>query len=85
MSTSINIPDRLPTGYIPTDHWRTLAKTAGYRVLMVVTTIVVAFAVTNDVGSAVNIGIATNVIKTLTYYGYERLWARISWGRLPTQ
>jgi uncharacterized membrane protein len=59
---------------------RSLAKTLGYRTLMVAITIAVAFAVTDDATAALNIGIVTNVVKTGTYFGYERLWARISWG-----
>ena len=37
-------------------------------------------AVTDDVLASVNIGLVTNVVKTGTYYGYERLWDRIAWG-----
>jgi uncharacterized membrane protein len=54
-----------------------VVKTALYRVLLV--TGAVAFVMTGDLGTALDIGIATNLIKTLTYYGYERLWARIEW------
>jgi len=60
---------------------RSIAKTLGYRALMVAITVAVAFAVTDDPAAALNIGVIANVIKTGTYYGYERLWARISWGR----
>lgn len=59
---------------------RAIAKTIGYRSLMVVVTTVVALAVTGELAMAFNIGIATNAIKTGTYYLYERLWDRISWG-----
>ncbi len=59
---------------------RAIVKTLLYRVLMVVITVVVAFAVTDDVLASVNIGLVTNVVKTGTYYGYERLWDRIAWG-----
>lgn len=59
---------------------RAVVKTLLYRTLMVLITVVVAFAVTGDTASAVNIGIVANVVKTLTYYGYERLWDRIAWG-----
>lgn len=61
-------------------HSRTLVKTVGYRVVMLLVTVGVAFVVTGEVMAAVNIGVATNAIKTVTYYGYERLWARIAWG-----
>ncbi len=59
---------------------RALAKTALYRTLMVCITVAVAFFVTDDPATALNIGIAANVLKTGTYYGYERLWDRIDWG-----
>ena len=63
---------------------RSVVKTLGYRILMVAITITVAFAVTDDVVAALNIGVITNVVKTGTYFGYERLWARISWGATGT-
>jgi len=28
----------------------------------------------------VSIGFVANLVKTVTYYGYERLWDRIAWG-----
>ena len=62
------------------DRARALLKTLGYRLVMVFITIAVAFGYTNEITSAVNIGLITNVIKTGTYYGYERFWARITWG-----
>jgi uncharacterized membrane protein len=59
---------------------RAILKTAGYRLLMVLITVAVAWFVIGDVRQALDIGIVANVIKTGTYYGYERLWDRISWG-----
>jgi uncharacterized membrane protein len=59
---------------------RAVLKTALYRLLMVCISIIVAYAVVGDVSAALSIGIATNVVKTGTYYGYERLWDRIAWG-----
>lgn len=59
---------------------RALAKTLGYRVLMIVVTVVVAFWVTGNTGEALSIGLVANAIRTGIYYGYERLWDRISWG-----
>lgn len=68
-------------GWTPRDGWRrTLVKTLAYRTLMFLITAVVAFAVTGDLADALNIGLVTNVVKTLTYAGYERVWTRISWG-----
>jgi uncharacterized membrane protein len=63
---------------------RAIVKTAGYRLFMVLITFAVALVFTNDFGQALNIGIVTNVAKTGTYYAYERLWDRISWGIDPS-
>jgi len=59
---------------------RAVVKTLLYRLLMVLVTIAVAWVVTGSPTDALNIGIVANFIKTGTYYGYERLWNRISWG-----
>jgi uncharacterized membrane protein len=59
---------------------RALVKTFLYRSLMVVITVLVALLVTGNVGDALNIGIVANLVKTGTYYTYERLWDRVSWG-----
>lgn len=63
---------------------RALVKTLLYRTLMVVITISVAFFFTGNTGDALSIGLVSNVIKTGTYYGYERLWDRVSWGVATT-
>jgi len=62
------------------DRKRAVAKTLCYRALMVAVTVLVAWAVVGDAAAAVNIGVVTNVVKTATYYAYERLWDRIAWG-----
>jgi uncharacterized membrane protein len=59
---------------------RAVVKTLCYRTLMVVVTVAVAWLVVGDVSDAVNIGVVANVVKTGTYYAYERLWDRITWG-----
>ncbi|MFW5959475.1 MAG: DUF2061 domain-containing protein [Natronomonas sp.] len=63
------------------DRWsRTLVKTFTYRVFMFLITAGVALFVTGNLGDAASIGIATNLLKTVTYYGYERIWSRVLWG-----
>lgn len=47
---------------------------------MVCITVVVAWSVTGSTGEALSIGLATNLLKTCTYYGYERVWDHVSWG-----
>ena len=59
---------------------RAVVKTLCYRALMVTITVAVAWAVVGDLGDAASIGLVTNAVKTLTYYGYERMWDRVAWG-----
>ena len=67
-------------GRLHQDLSRAVAKTLGYRLLMVCITVAVAFLVVGDAGQALSIGLAANVVKTGTYFGYERLWDRVDWG-----
>ncbi|RKD94021.1 DUF2061 domain-containing protein [Halopiger aswanensis] len=53
---------------------RALCKALLYRVVMLLTTVLIALAITGQASTAVDIGIATTVVKTAAYYEYERLW-----------
>ena len=59
---------------------RAVAKTLGYRLCMVCITVAVAYLVLGDAGEALSIGVVTNVVKTGTYFLYERAWDRVDWG-----
>lgn len=64
---------------------RAIIKTFGYRLVMVVITVVVAWVFIGDVADAINSGLVANAVKTGTYYGYERLWDHVTWGiEVPT-
>lgn len=59
---------------------RAIVKTVCYRLFMFLITAAVAFLVTGAVSEALSIGVATNLLKTGTYYAYERAWAHVTWG-----
>lgn len=59
---------------------RAVVKTLCYRLFMLLITATVAWVIVGDVGTALNIGLITNVVKTGTYYLYERTWDHIAWG-----
>ena len=59
---------------------RAIVKTLCYRVFMIVITVVVAWAFVDNVGAALSIGLVSNLLKTVTYYVYERTWDHITWG-----
>ena len=71
---------RLLSGSPQQARLRAVTKTLCYRVLMLSITVAVAWFVVGDASDALNIGIVTNLVKTGTYYAYERLWDRVAWG-----
>ena len=58
-----------------------LIKALVYRLFMVAVTVAIAFWVTSDPMAALQIGVAANVLKTGTYYAYERIWERLRTAR----
>ena len=55
-----------------------LCKALVYRVFMIALTVAVAYLVTTDTTASLQIGLVTNVVKTGTYYVYERFWDRLT-------
>jgi len=64
---------------------RAIVKTLCYRLFMMLITILVAWLIVGDVSAAINIGLITNLLKTGTYYVYERTWDHITWGYCLTR
>lgn len=62
---------------------RAILKTLGYRLFMLLITVAVAWVFVGNLSDAVNIGLVANVLKTGTYYLYERTWDRVAWGLTP--
>ena len=62
-------------------HARSIAKALSWRFLATVITFGVAWFVTGAVTAAVAIGIADTLVKLGIYYGHERAWNRIQFGR----
>ena len=59
---------------------RSLAKSITWRVTATLTTMLLVWIATDQVNTAISIGIAEVIVKMLIYYGHERAWARIRWG-----
>lgn len=59
---------------------RAVVKTLCYRLCMLAITVAVAWWITGNTAEALSIGLVANVAKTGTYYAYERVWDRITWG-----
>jgi uncharacterized membrane protein len=63
---------------------RSLAKALSWRVFATVITGTVAFALTGKLGFALQIGLIDTLIKVFVYFGHERVWQRIAYGRVES-
>jgi len=62
--------------------YRSLAKAISWRATGTLDTIVVSYLVTGQIRLAVSIGFIELFTKICLYYGHERLWNRLSFGRV---
>ncbi len=62
-------------------HKRSIAKAMSWRVIALLITTIVAYVMTGKLDLAVEIGLLDTLIKLGVYYGHERAWLRISYGR----
>lgn len=59
---------------------RIFVKTAVFRTIIFLLTILVVFIFTNDVSISGAIGVIDFLIKTLNYFLYDWIWTKIKWG-----
>ena len=62
-------------------HYRSLAKALSWRVVATIITMSVTLVVTGEMEFALKIGLADTLIKFFTFYGHERIWNRLKFGR----
>jgi len=60
---------------------RSIAKALSWRLLATLITAGLVLAITGEGSFAATIGLADTTLKLLIYFGHERLWNRISYGR----
>ena len=61
---------------------RSIVKALTWRVTALLITVSVAWMITDKPELAITIGLADTTIKLLAYYGHERAWLRVRFGRL---
>jgi len=62
-------------------HSRSILKALSWRITGTIDTFVISFIVTGRLAIAGSIAGTELITKIALYYGHERLWARIRWGR----
>ena len=63
-------------------HNRSIAKTISWRVVATIITGVVTYFLTGRLDFAVTVGLADTFVKFFIYYVHERMWTRISYGKV---
>lgn len=61
---------------------RSLIKAVTYRFISILTDGLVVFLITHRYDTTVKVIVVTNLISALLYFGHERFWNSISWGKL---
>lgn len=62
-------------------HARSIVKAVVYRIIIVLSIFIITFYTTKRLADAASITGITAITGTVIYYLYERVWARITWGR----
>jgi len=61
---------------------RSLVKTVIYRVWVLITTYIMLLLTGQSLESALIPTLVINLVWMTSFYFYDRIWARISWGRI---
>ncbi|MFT5036998.1 MAG: putative membrane protein [Candidatus Azotimanducaceae bacterium] len=78
----INIPTLGGKKFLARSLRRTsIMKAISWRFFGALDTIFLATIVTGDIGIAASIGAVEVFTKILLYYGHDRLWSRVAWGK----
>jgi len=66
-------------------HLRSVVKGMSWRLVATMVTTVVVFIYSGELAAAAIVGSVDAVAKIGLYWGHERMWQRIHWGRIiPT-
>jgi len=63
-------------------HPRSLVKGVSWRTVGTIDTILLSFLVTGSISDSLKIGLTEVFTKVALYYLHERIWDKISWGRV---
>ena len=65
-----------------TEHWkRSLVKAITYRIIILLLDFLVVYVLTGQYVVALTFMIVSKIYTSFAYYGHERIWNRISWGK----
>jgi uncharacterized membrane protein len=62
---------------------RSLVKTISWRITGSLSTFIISYIISGDFKVAGSIAVIQITANTILYYGHERIWNLIGWGRSP--
>ena len=62
---------------------RSLVKTISWRITGSLSTFIISYIISGDFKGAGSIAVIQITANTILYYGHERIWNLIGWGRSP--
>ena len=66
-------------------HYRSLVKAISWRATGTVDTILISWLITGKIKTALSIGFVEVFTKIFLYYVHERIWNRLSFGRVKAK
>lgn len=60
---------------------RSLVKSLTFRMAIIITNFIIVLAITRRYDITVGVLLITSLTSTLIYYGHERIWNKIHWGK----
>jgi uncharacterized membrane protein len=65
-------------------HARSIVKALSCRVVATIITFTIALLLTGSMDTAIKIGLLDTLIKLSAYYGHERAWMKLKFGKLQS-
>ena len=62
-------------------HFRSVVKGLSWRVIATLVTTIVVWLISGEVSMALFAGASDSLVKIVLYWGHERLWQTVGWGR----
>ena len=60
---------------------RSLLKSVTWRVIAIVSTLLIGYGMTGSWEFALSLTVVSNVINFILYYIHERVWLQVDWGK----
>ncbi|WOC39530.1 DUF2061 domain-containing protein [Polaribacter sp. HL-MS24] len=60
---------------------RSIAKTASWRIVGTISTVVISYIITGTMALAFSIGFVELISKLVLYFFHERAWNKVKWGK----